>query len=864
MLNKYQLPNGMNVILAQSKKSPVISAQVWVENGSADEIKGEEGLSHFIEHLLFKGTEKYGVGEIASKVEGAGGQINAYTSFDQTVYYMTLSKEYLEDSLDMLSQMIGHPKFDKEEIDNEREVVIEEIKRGMDNPGRVASRSMFESVFKSHPYKRPVIGYDRIIKKVSVKKIKEFYAKRYSTKNMFLLLAGDFEKPEAKKLIKEYFGSIEATKLEKRKREKEPKQEKPRFKVQNTDFSNTYCYISWPAIKASSKDVAAVDLLGMVLGYGESSILSSELRNNLGVVNSVSCGAYTPKDKGLFPIYAVLQPEKLEEYFYALLKILNEHLSDSISNREIHKAITALESHEYYAMETVDGLANKFGYYEMLLKDPKYFKQYMKDIRSLGPEDLLKVFKKYLKPECMNISICSNREPKELKALAKKFHKEYTEFYKNLRKIKVEKRKPMKRTPGIKAGGKEQEAKKIKISEGVELISLPNFETATISLQLASQGGLRYESANNNGSFNMIADCLLSGSQSLTEKELAQELESKAIYLSGFSGRNSYGIKMSCLSNGFVDGLEHFCNQWFRPKLEESAIIREKQMSLDYLNTKSDRPSQIAYYGLLEELYKDHSYSLDPLGTEKSLDNIDRESCLSLHNEFLSKSKIIISAVGAFDESLLVKILKKEFSNIKRNFQGDWLEKAPKILEGNKVTRKKLPKEQSHIFLAYRGLKLKDDEKYTLKVMESILSGQGGRLFVELRDKESLAYTVAPIRLEGIETGYFGSYIGCSPEKEEKATEMMLNEFQKLQSHAVSDKELESAKQNLIGKFDIQTQKNSSVAGKMLFDELYELGYLEKNNNTQKLKAVTKEGIQQLAKKIFSQNYVISVVEGKK
>ena len=180
MLSKYQLSNGMNVILAQSKKSPVISAQVWVKNGSADEQKGEEGLSHFIEHLLFKGTEKYKVGEIAKLVEGAGGHLNAYTSFDKTVYYMTLSKEYLSESLDMLSQMIGYPQFDKVEVDNEREVVVEEIKRGMDNPGRIASRAMFETVYKKHPYKKPVIGYERVVRKSSVKKIKSFFEERYT------------------------------------------------------------------------------------------------------------------------------------------------------------------------------------------------------------------------------------------------------------------------------------------------------------------------------------------------------------------------------------------------------------------------------------------------------------------------------------------------------------------------------------------------------------------------------------------------------------------------------------------------------------------------------------------------------------
>ena len=120
MPSKYKLDNGLGVLLWESRRSPVISAQVWVRNGSIDEMRGQEGLSHFIEHLVFKGSEKYGVGEIAQKVEGAGGEINAYTSFDQTVYYVNISSSFSEVALDVLSQMVGAPLFDPVEIENER------------------------------------------------------------------------------------------------------------------------------------------------------------------------------------------------------------------------------------------------------------------------------------------------------------------------------------------------------------------------------------------------------------------------------------------------------------------------------------------------------------------------------------------------------------------------------------------------------------------------------------------------------------------------------------------------------------------------------------------------------------------------
>jgi zinc protease len=218
MLQKYQLPNGLKVILLPSHKSPVVTVHAWVRTGSADELKGEEGISHFIEHLLFKGTRKFKVGEIASLVEGCGGEINAYTSFDQTVFHITLSKHFADRAVESLADMMGFPAFDPKETDNEREVVIDEIKRSNDSPQRASSRLLFETVYKTHPYRIPVIGYEENIRKFTPQQIQQYYKGRYSPQNMSLLVVGDFQVPEMKELVKSQFGAIPKTKIRVTKR----------------------------------------------------------------------------------------------------------------------------------------------------------------------------------------------------------------------------------------------------------------------------------------------------------------------------------------------------------------------------------------------------------------------------------------------------------------------------------------------------------------------------------------------------------------------------------------------------------------------------------------------------------------------
>ncbi|MFK8137433.1 MAG: M16 family metallopeptidase [Bdellovibrionales bacterium] len=854
MLEKYQLPNGMDVILAQSKKSPVVSLQAWVETGSADENKGEEGVTHFIEHLLFKGTEKYGVGEIAQRVEGAGGQLNAYTSFDQTVYYMTLSKQYLEDAMDMLSQMLGKPLFDKDEIDNEREVVIEEIKRGMDSPGRVASRAMFETVYKKHPYKKPVIGYEKIIKKISPNKIKDYYYKRYSAKNMTLLLVGDFEKKQSKKWVDSYFGDISKARPEKRKRENEDKQDKPRVKVLKTDYTDSFCYLSWPVPKVTHRDIPAIDLLSMVLGYGESSRLTKEIRNK-NLVNYVGCSAYTPKNQGFITISAGLRPEQLDFYLDALLKTIRKMFEDGIGSEELLRSITAHESHEYFSMETVDGLASKIGGYHFSMKDPEYFNEYMKLLKAVDTKDLLRVFKKYFKPEKMNASLVGNHDEKETKKTLRGFQKQYERIFKEL-KIPKEGTKPKYKKVKFKKKAKNTEPSIHKIN-GYDVILMENYDVPTISLSLTAAGGLLFENSNTQGAHNLLGDIWSCGTRSMGEEEYNQFCAENAIYISGFSGRNSTGLKLNCLNNNFDLAVDTFIDTFLNPAIDEGALQREKLLSLRHLESRKDRPSEIAYIHLMKELYKDHPYSLETLGTEETLKTIDTKMLGELHNDLITKRKKVISVVGAFESKKLLELLRSKLPKTKKeSYPVLALKPIPKITK----SFEKSEKEQTHIFLGFKGLALDDPRKYVLDTMLSILSGQGGRLFMELRDKNSLAYTVSPMRLDGVGSGFIGTYIACSPEKLEKAEKMMLEELEKLCTSLVPEEELLRARQNLIGKFDIQLQKNSSIASKILFDEFYGLGFDTYLSHTEKVQAVTAEQIKELAIDLFRSHYIRSVV----
>lgn len=393
MAVKYQLKNGLTVLLVESHKSPVVSVQMWVKTGSADELKGEEGISHFIEHLVFKGTEKYQVGQIAQQVEGAGGELNAYTSFDQTVFHVTISKQFVDTGLDVISQMMGFPAFIESEIDNEREVVLEEIKRSNDSPHRQVSRMLFSTIYKKHPYGLPVIGKESVIKTVSRKTMVNYFHRRYVPENMTLIVVGDFDNKEMKQKVKENFGSFVSYPLKKIKRIAEPKQDRPRILTKKGEFEETFLHIAWPIPKGTHQDIPALDVLAMILGQGDSSRLMRKLRIENHLTNYCTSSTYTPMDRGFFVISSSLNFDNLAATLEEIGQQLKLILTDSVNQEELQKAITNVESDQYYGMETVDGMAQIFGSYEHLFQDYKQFKDFIRNVSSITEKDLQKVAK---------------------------------------------------------------------------------------------------------------------------------------------------------------------------------------------------------------------------------------------------------------------------------------------------------------------------------------------------------------------------------------------------------------------------------------------------------------------------------------
>lgn len=863
MFKKYQLKNGLKVLLIESHKSPVVSVQMWVKTGSADEVKKEEGISHFIEHLVFKGTEKFKVGEIAALVEGSGGELNAYTSFDQTVFYVTISKKFASVGLDVISQMMGFPTFDSAEIDNEREVVIEEIKRGEDSPQRQIGQLLFSTSYRKHPYKIPVIGYAKNIREVSTKKIKSYFESRYVPRNMFLVVSGDFQSGEMKKQIDSYFGKFRDYKVKKVKRTKEPIQKSPAVKIKKSEFQETLTYVAFKAPNVKHKDVPGLDILSLILGQGDSSRLVHKLRIEEAIVNGTGAFTFTPQDDGLLAFSGSLQPNNLERYFEILVSELAEIYHNPPSGAEIQKAVTNLASEQIYSVETVDGLARKAGSLEFYMGDSEYFKKYLAAIYKIKPNDIVKLAKKYFDPNKMTITVLTKRDEKEVNQIVSHFQKSLKLALKNKKLIKPKSKAKDKKTIPLRfkhdLAAKSPTTEKIKLESGVTLYLRQQKETPTCSIKMAFLGGTRIENQKLEGLAELYSRVWPAGSKNFTENEINLKLDTLASSMSCFSGRNTVGISGDFLSNYQKDMMEMLIDTIQSPVFDGKIIEREKSIQKNQIQSQNDNPSQVCIKEFMRMMFPNHPYSREILGTNESLDLIDREAMIQYHKSIYKRENLAVCAVGDFNRENLVEslngLLKSMPSGKKNNGRS---ELSP--LSKDEFSFKELKKEQTHIVVGYRGLNFVDKDRYTLDVIQSILAGQGGRLFFELRDKNSLAYSVSPLKMAGLETGYFGAYIGCSPEKSKKAIQMIKDEFNKLCTTKVGSEELVRSQRYLAGRNDIDLQRKGSICNSILFDVVYGLDSEETFKSSARFFEVTAEDVQALSKRIFSQNSAISVV----
>lgn len=830
-----QLRNGLRVIVAPWRAAPVVSAQVWVQVGSADEESDEAGLAHLHEHMIFKGTARRGVGVVAREVESAGGEINAYTSLDHTVYHATLSSRHLEVALDVLSDAVFHSAFDVDEIAREIDVVIEELLRGRDTPARVVGEMLFGQLFRQHPYGRPVIGTREIIEGFDRDAVLRFFRRWYRPSNCCLVVAGDVDPEEVWPRIEAAFGGIEDQRVSRATRPVESPVDAPRTEVVRRPVQESHLMVGWHGPSLESPDTPAVDLLSIVLGAGESSRLYRALKRRRELVNDAFAYAHTPKDPGLVGAGATVQGTSVQAALEGLLsECLN--LADSAPRPdEIEKAKTIILSEQVYQKETVDGWGRKLGYFATSVGSPEFEDQYYEAIRHVTPEQVRNAAERYLSADRVAVVALL---PEHVA----------TDFDPSIAVDRVRRtraRSLPRPAPGVR------NVTRASLSNGCRVLVQEDHTLPRVAVRSAALGGLLSEAEDEAGISHLASQVLTRGTRSFGADQIVELCDAMAAGLGGISGRSSMGIAADFLLEHWDAGFELFTSCLMEPVFEPEEVDRERRTQLEDIIARADSPSAVAFDEFSRALYDVHPYGRPIIGDEPSVRAVTADAVARAYWRQVHPSRLVVAVVGAVDTARILDRLEATlgvFGEVTPPFE---LPPRPHPMVERRDRTLTMKREQAHLVVGAPGVALDDPRRHALDILATALGGQSGRLFLELRDRRSLAYSVSAMHLDGFHPGAFAAYIATRPDRAEEAEQALRDELSS-SAERLSEDEVRRAKQYLMGSHEISLQRATARASAMALMEAYGRGYDEPFSYADAVEAVSVDHVRDVARALFS------------
>src|SRR6059058_2542090 len=577
---KWFLPNGLTIIVQEDHSAPVASVQAWCATGSIDEDEHlGAGLSHILEHMLFKGTKTRSTNVIAQKIQDVGGYINAYTSFDRTVFWIDVPKDGIATALDVLADAMMNSTLPPEEYQKEQEVIRREFAMGMDDPDRMAGLLLFATAYEQHPYRFPVIGEIEIYNQLTQEQVMQYYKTRYVPNNLTFVVVGDVDAEKVRQQLAELFKPYPEKSLKPLFIPAEPPQLGRREVNQEFATELTHLSMAWHIPELTNPDVPALDLLSTILGDGRSSRLYRRVREEAGLAFSISAFSYTPGDPGLFGIDATLDPKKREAAEQLALQILDEVKQNGVSADELEKAKKITLSQHLGTLTTMRGQASDIGSNWLLTRDLNFSREYLDAVQKVTLDDIKRVASTYLTDN--NLTVVSLNPRSSLSG-------------------KSEPVKP------VAAG----EIQKFELSNGLRLLVREDHRLPLVGMGAVFRGGLLAEKPEDNGVTRLMAKVLLKGTKTRTAEQIANELESVGGSISTDAGNNSFSVSVDVMKPDVKLGVGLLSDVLLNATFPEKAIAREKEIQIASIQQEEEQLTSVARNIMRQALFSQHPYAL--------------------------------------------------------------------------------------------------------------------------------------------------------------------------------------------------------------------------------------------------------------
>lgn len=858
-----RLENGFEALLLPSSGTGLVEIQFWVAVGSLNELPEERGLAHFVEHMVFKGTKTMVVGEASQRIEAMGGEVNAHTSFDHTVYHAEIMAPSAADGITVLADMILNPTFDPHEFNSEKEVILEEIKRAEDDPGSLVGRRVFEAAFAGSEAARPIIGTVEDVVAHDVSKLKSFHHKWYQSHNIRAIVAGDIDPQVVWRQLKDLFEPLPDARTGSKASPRPVltrRDQGLQVFLQKVDYQQAQFEVSFPSASLQVAEAPLIDLVGFALGGGDSSRLNQRLRLANPVFGAIAASTYTSCFGGLLSFSGLAVEGKLLEGIEALgAEIANVVSREPIAITELDRARIALKVDKLWRDETISGQAR---FYAQSLASPfglSYGKHFEDQVLQANPAKVAATLAEWLQLEQPIISVLVNSDSKLTEEDIR------SAYQRGIRQGKSRETLPpvglgpsAAKRLGASAPSfvrnyfaRTESIRELPVAPGLTLYYRQMPRPCLFSVVACTQAGQRFEGPARSGLCHALSLMVAHGPAGVEPSGFSNYLEDLGASLEGFSGKDSYGIKLQCLSEHLEGLLEQMVACLRKPALPGNYWPIERDDILETLRTQDDAAAGMAMRQLQKLIYGAHPYSESVYGRPEFIEHLTVDGLHQAADELVNQGPWVVAAAGHLPFENVEQTLRRGFDAWSPGIARD----IPAVVGSISAQTAHLTKEreQAHLVVGYKGMSWGDPERAALDVLSTVLGGSGGRMFIELRDKRGLAYSVAPLLSYGCDPGFFGGYVGCSPDKLKEAELAMEQVFVEVCQRGPDSFELARAKNFLLGDHLAAYQRADAQAMTMALMGAYGYGVDDFLRYEAAVKKVDIAAVTACARRILSQ-----------
>lgn len=842
------LPNGLTVLVRRDASAPVVAVNTFVRAGYFDETDDVVGVAHVLEHMFFKGTPRRGVGEIAKQTKAQGGYLNAHTIYDHTSYYAVLPASGFVEGLDIQADAYANSLVDAAELAKELEVIIQEAKRKLDNPGAVTVESLYALLHDRHRVRRWRIGTEEGLRRLTQADVAGFYRTYYRPGATVLSIVGDVDPEAALALVQARYGALPDGAVPTDRGPHEDAAPGFRYRELSGDVQQAQVAFGWRTPGTRHDGTPALDLAAAVLGTGRGSRLYRAVRER-SLASHVGAYDSTPTELGIFVVHAEGDPARLPDAARAAWAEVRALRDQGVGAHELARVQRIAESRWLRRLETMEGQASWLAEWEAL-GDWRLGEDYRARVQAATPAQVAEAARRWLDPEQAGVVVY---RPLAAAPVAEDAAAFAALLARDVPAAVGAGEAPAPQAPAVHVGAPalervEGDVHVFRTAQGIPVLFARKPGSRIVHLGAYARGGASEEGDAEAGLTMLMAHASVKGTERRTAAQIAAEAEVLGGSVGASVGSESFGWGISVPLPYAADAASLLADVVQRPVFPDAAVETERDVALQELRLLRDDMYRWPMRLASEAAFAGHPYGRPVGGTETSLRALDAARLRAWHHARALAADAVLAVVGDLAPEEAAALVAREFGALAPRTAAP-LDRPAWHGGGQRVEAR--AKKQTALAILFPGPARDDPARVTAQLLAGIASGLGGRFFDELRDRRSLAYTVhafaSPRRLAGT----FGAYIATGPSQEDEARAGLLAEFERLREAPVTAEELARAQTYALGTHAIARQSGGAVLGEMVDAWLAGEGLAELAAHDDRVRAVTPRAVQALAQDWF-------------